>query len=73
MNNSNLDISFCLSWANEAWSKAWVSKSDEVLYEQEYGNEKNWEEHFTYLLPFFKDKRYIKENNKPLFIIIDQN
>lgn len=69
LNNSNLDISFCLSWANEAWSKAWVSKSDEVLYEQEYGNEKNWEEHFTYLLPFFKDKRYIKENNKPLFII----
>lgn len=24
---------------------------------------------FQYLLPFFKDERYIKEGNKPLFVI----
>lgn len=65
----DLDINFCLCWANEPWTKAWVSKSDEVLYEQNYGNESNWENHFRYLLPYFKDKRYIKENNAPLFII----
>lgn len=69
LNNKDLDINFCFSWANEAWTKAWASKSDVVLYEQVYGNQKNWEEHFQYLLPFFKDSRYIKENNKPLFII----
>ena len=69
LNNLDLDINFCMCWANEAWTKAWVSKSDEVLYEQKYGNQKNWEEHFNYLLPFFKDKRYIKDENKPLFII----
>lgn len=67
--NKELDIEFCLCWANEAWTKAWVSKSDQVLYEQFYGNEENWEKHFQYLLPFFKDERYIKENNCPFFII----
>ncbi len=69
LQNTNLDLEFCLCWANEAWTKAWVSKSDEVLYEQNYGQEENWNRHFDYLLPFFKDSRYLKENNKPIFII----
>ncbi len=42
---------------------------DGVLLRQDYGEEKDWEEHFNYLLPFFKDDRYIKVDNKPVFII----
>ena len=40
-----------------------------ILLEQGYGNEEDWTEHFNYLLPFFKDDRYIKKENKPLIII----
>lgn len=40
-----------------------------ILLKQSYGREKDWEEHFLYLLPFFKDKRYIKLDNKPVFVI----
>lgn len=69
LKNESLEIKFCLSWANESWTKAWVSKNDTVLIEQYYGEEKEWEMHFNYLLPYFKDRRYIKENNKPLFVI----
>jgi len=36
---------------------------------QEYGTETEWEKHFEYLLPFFLDERYIKENGKPMFLI----
>ena len=36
---------------------------------QRYGEQKEWEEHFNYLLPFFKDERYIKINNKPAMLI----
>lgn len=44
------------------------SKSDNgILAELKYGDEKDWEIHFNYLLPFFKDNRYIKINNKPVF------
>lgn len=40
-----------------------------ILAELIYGNEKDWKKHYEYLRPFFKDQRYIKENNKPLFAI----
>lgn len=40
-----------------------------ILLKQSYGREKDWEEHFLYLLPFFEDERYIKIDNKPVFII----
>lgn len=41
-----------------------------ILLEQKYGREEAWKEHFEYLLPFFKDSRYIcnKEGN-PIFLI----
>lgn len=44
-----------------------------ILLEQEYGTEKDWKEHFDYLLPFFQDDRYIKVNNKPFFAIYNMD
>lgn len=69
LSDPGLDIHFCLSWANESWTNAWVSKSNKVLIEQTYGGREEWKQHFEYLLPFFKDTRYIRNNNKPLFVI----
>lgn len=40
-----------------------------ILLKQSYGRERDWEEHFMYLLPFFKDERYIKLDHKPVFMI----
>lgn len=62
----NQPFFFC--WGNHTWNRAWKG-SREVLIEQRYGDEKEWEKHFNYLLPFFKDERYEKRNNKPLFMI----
>ena len=67
--DKELDINFCLCWANEPWTKAWVSKSDSILIDQNYGNEDYWKKHFEYLLQFFRDDRYIKNQNKPLLVI----
>jgi hypothetical protein len=69
LNNKNIDMNYCICWANEHWTNAWVSKSEKVLIEQRYGEEKDWEQHFQYLLPFFQDKRYISRNGKPLLVI----
>lgn len=73
LNDSSLKISFCFSWANEPWTKAWVSKENEVLISQNYGDVDMWEQHFQYLVEFFKDDRYIKIDNKPMFIIYRPN
>ena len=36
---------------------------------QEYGNKEDWREHIEYMIPFFKDQRYIKINGKPMLYI----
>ncbi len=69
------------TWAR-TWSKissknVWASTFEEkeeinssgILLEQKYGDEEQWKEHFKYLLSFFCDSRYIKVENKPIFII----
>lgn len=62
----NQPFFFC--WANHSWIKSW-NGTQEMLQEQTYGDIIDWEQHFNYLLPFFKDDRYVKKNNKPMFMI----
>lgn len=40
-----------------------------VLLLQEYGGEKDWEEHFIYLAQFFEDERYIKIDDRPVLLV----
>lgn len=63
---------FFFCWANHTWNRSWEGKTT-VLLKQEYGHKEDWEKHFQYLLPFFKDNRYEKRNNKPLFMIFKSN
>jgi len=67
--NPDIDINYCICWANETWTRTWYGQENEILIAQEYGDEKDWKEHFDYCLSFFKDKRYIKIDNKPVFQI----
>jgi hypothetical protein len=69
LENKELDFPICFCWANEHWTNAWVSGENKILIEQKFDDPQDWVSHFKYLLPFFKDKRYIKEDNKPLFVI----
>lgn len=62
-------LHFCFSWANEPWARTWDGQDKDVLISQDYGDVEDWVQHFNYLLPFFKDERYIRVNNKPMFII----
>ena len=69
LQHPEVDMPFCFSWANHTWSRVWADKTNNILKLQKYGDEKDWKCHFDYLLPFFKDKRYIKENGRPVMII----
>ena len=61
-----IDINYCICWANETWRRNWYGQQKQVLMEQTYGEEVAWKTHFEYLITFFKDDRYIKINNKPV-------
>lgn len=69
LENKTLDIPFCFCWANENWTTQWVDSEAKILIEQKYGDKVDWKKHFEYFLPFFKDERYIKEENCPLLVI----
>lgn len=69
LNTKEIELPFCICWANEPWSRTWDGSEKEMLMPQEYGGEKEWIEHFNYLLKAFKDSRYIKVCNKPMLVI----
>lgn len=69
-NDPTLNIPYCISWANENWTNAWKADGNvKTLIQQTYGDKGQWRAHFEYLLPFFKDENYIKEDNRPFFVI----
>lgn len=63
------DLPFCLGWANESWTGIWHGSPDKILMKQIYPGEKDIRNHFDYLLPAFKDSRYILIENRPFFLV----
>jgi hypothetical protein len=62
------DFPFMLCWANENWSRTWEGLDKEILIKQEYSEEDDLA-HIKYLIPYFKDPRYIRVDGKPVFSI----
>ena len=62
-------ISFCVAWANETWSGAWIGAPDKVLQQQTYPGEADDRAHFTALLPAFRDDRYLTVDGRPVFYV----
>jgi len=64
------DFPFCLAWANETWKgfeHGLINRN--ILIEQKYPGIEDYIAHFNAILPALKDKRYIKIDGKPLFVI----
>ena len=65
------------SWSNVKGGNAWAPamentkehKGPEILVPYILGVEPDWRNHYDYLLPYFRDVRYIKKDNCPLFTI----
>ena len=81
--NPQLDLEYLFLWDNQSWKRTWSQvkrgndwapnfdsgggKAEGILAELQYGGEEDWKKHFLYLLPFFRDDRYMKADGKPLF------
>ncbi len=68
LEKKELAIPFCLNWANETWSRRWTGRGDEVLIAQEYSHEYDYS-FMEDMLKYFADHRYIRVNNRPLFLL----
>ena len=87
LQHKEIDMPFCFCWASSTWVRSWsklknvniwAPKYDkqidgqlDILMEQDYGEEREWTQHFEYLLPFFLDERYIKISGRPVFVLMD--
>lgn len=65
-----INFPYCICWANESWTNAWVAKDKPKSFlEQKYGDKEEWKDHYNYLATFFHDENYIVSNNRPLLVI----
>lgn len=63
------DMPFMLCWANENWTRRWDGLENDILIEQEYSNIDD-EKHIHWLCEnVFPDERYIRVNDKPIFVV----
>jgi lipopolysaccharide biosynthesis protein len=62
-------LPFCLCWANHSWSGVWHGAPDQILIEQRYPGEDDHRAHFEVVLPAFRDPRYIRVEDKPIFLV----
>ncbi len=68
LQTGDIDMPFCLMWANENWTRRWDGMDGEVLIAQDYLEED--EEALLYgYVRHFKDPRYIRLQGRPLLLI----
>ena len=63
------NATFCLSWANEPWTRKWDGgDGSDVLIAQTY-DERTWHAHVDWLVPFFTHANYWRLDGKPVLFV----
>ena len=68
LTSPDIDMPFCLMWANENWTRRWDGAEDEVLIAQSY-DERHEVSRAAELVRHFRDSRYIRLQGRPLLMV----
>ena len=68
LNNKELELPFCLCWANENWSTLWDGGNRNIIMEQKMEPE-TYRAFFEDIVPFLRDQRYICIDGRPMLTI----
>jgi hypothetical protein len=63
-----IDINFCLCWANENWTRRWDGQENDILIAQEYA-EDDPERFIDSIQDALRDPRYIRSEGRPVILI----
>ena len=82
--NKDIDMNYFFAWDNLSWRRTWSNLGGNswaptqenqtkggpaTLIEYILGSEEDWLNHYNYVRTHFKEDRYIKVDNKPVFVI----
>lgn len=62
------DFPFCISWANENWTRRWDGQDQSVLIGQDYA-EGTAEQVFLDFLPYLRDPRYLRNDGRAVIMV----
>lgn len=68
LKHKEIDINFCITWANENWTRRWDGAEHDILMAQNHCEEDSIK-FIESLYKYFEDNRYIRVDNKPVLII----
>jgi lipopolysaccharide biosynthesis protein len=68
LSDPDMDIPFCINWANESWTKRWDGLEKDVLIGQAHSSEDDIA-FIEYVSKYLKDRRYIRIGSRPLLIV----
>jgi hypothetical protein len=63
-----IDINFCLCWANENWTRRWDGQDDDVLIAQQYAPE-DPDRFIDDIQDALRDPRYIRVDGVPVILV----
>jgi lipopolysaccharide biosynthesis protein len=67
--NADIELPFCLCFANENWTKRWDGLDEEIIFKQSYGDafaDAFWED----VLPFLQSPKYLRDSEgRPILLV----
>ena len=67
LEHPEIDLKFCLCWANENWTRTWDGMEKHVLISQKHENDDI--DYIIDLKKYVMDPRYIRVNGEPLVLV----
>ena len=68
LKSKKIDMPFCLTWANENWTRKWDGLERDILIAQKHSAEDS-QAFIRHLFQYFRDPRYITISGKPILIV----
>ncbi|WP_176480024.1 glycoside hydrolase family 99-like domain-containing protein [Mesorhizobium sp. WSM3859] len=68
LENTEIDIDFCLCWANENWTRRWDGQEQDVLMAQQHSPSDDVA-FLDDILPALQDRRYLRHEGRAVLIV----